>query len=136
MFVPDGFGTVAPYLTVHDADAYVAFLVAGLGGTHVGTSRRPDGGVANAQVVFGAGLTAATVMVTEAQDGFPAQTAALYLFVADADAAMAQAVAHGATETMAVADMPYGDRQGGVRDAWGNTWWVSQRLTAEPYSFD
>jgi PhnB protein len=34
---------------------------------------------------------------------------------------------------MKVADMPYGDRQGGVRDIAGNIWWVSQRLTAEPY---
>jgi PhnB protein len=34
---------------------------------------------------------------------------------------------------MEVADMPYGDRQGGVRDAWGNLWWISQRLVDAPY---
>ncbi|AIT05260.1 hypothetical protein MC45_01155 [Sphingomonas taxi] len=30
--------------------------------------------------------------------------------------------------------MPYGDRQGEVRDPAGNIWWVSQRTTADPYS--
>ena len=30
--------------------------------------------------------------------------------------------------------MPYGDRQGGVRDAHGNVWWISQRLVDAPYS--
>lgn len=35
---------------------------------------------------------------------------------------------------MEVADMPYGDRQGGIRDPHGNVWWVSQRLVHGPYS--
>jgi hypothetical protein len=35
---------------------------------------------------------------------------------------------------MDVDDMPYGDRQGGVRDPAGNIWWVSHRTTADPYS--
>jgi PhnB protein len=35
---------------------------------------------------------------------------------------------------MEVADMPYGDRQGGVEDPSGNIWWISQRLVEEPYS--
>ena len=42
---------------------------------------------------------------------------------------------HGATLEMAVADMPYGDRQGGVRDPWGNLWWISQRLVEAPYTY-
>jgi PhnB protein len=46
---------------------------------------------------------------------------------------MARAIAAGADRIMDVADMPYGDRQGGVRDLAGNIWWVSQRLTDKPY---
>ena len=34
---------------------------------------------------------------------------------------------------MDVADMPYGDRQGGVRDPHGNIWWISQRTVEAPY---
>ncbi len=59
--------------------------------------------------------------------------AAYYLYVADADAALQRALAAGATLEMAVGDMPYGDRQGGVRDAHGNLWWISQRTVEAPY---
>ena len=135
MFVPAGFATVAPYLVVEDAADYVDFLVAGLGGVHVGSSTDPDGRIANAQVRFGDGAAAATIMVSDATDAFPSGTAALYLYVADADATIAQAMAAGATAISPIADMPYGDRQGGVVDPWGMTWWVSQRLTAEAYDF-
>jgi uncharacterized glyoxalase superfamily protein PhnB len=30
-------------------------------------------------------------------------------------------------------DMPYGDRQAGVTDPFGNLWWISTRLVQEPY---
>jgi PhnB protein len=46
---------------------------------------------------------------------------------------MAAAEAAGGERIMDVADMPYGDRQGGIRDTSGNIWWVSQRLSAQPY---
>lgn len=136
MFVPAGFAIVAPYLVVEDAGEYVDFLVDGLGGVHVGTSADPDGRIANAQIRFGDGAGAATIMISDATDDFPPGTAALYLYVADADAAMARAVAAGATAISPVGDMLYGDRQGGVVDEWGTTWWISQRLTAAAYSFD
>jgi PhnB protein len=72
-------------------------------------------------------------MVSEASEKYPPMPASYYLYVENTDATMAQALAHGATLEMAVADMPYGDRQGGVRDTHGNIWWVSQRLVDGPY---
>lgn len=59
--------------------------------------------------------------------------ASCYLYVEDADAAMSRAIAAGATVIMDVADQPYQDRQGGVRDPCGNLWWISQRLVDGPY---
>jgi PhnB protein len=47
---------------------------------------------------------------------------------------MKRALENGATLEMEVADMPYGDRQGGVRDRHGNIWWISQRTVEEAYS--
>ena len=58
---------------------------------------------------------------------------AFYLYVEDADAAMKKAIDAGADLEMEVADMDYGDRQGGVRDPFGNIWWISQRLVNAPY---
>ena len=130
MYVPPGFATVTPYIFVDGAEAYVRFLIEGLGGTETVRTTRPDGRIANCQVALGN----ATVMVSEATSRFPPSRASFYLYVEDADAAMAQALAHGASLVMEVADMPYGDRQGGVDDPGGNIWWISQRLVEEPYS--
>jgi PhnB protein len=92
-------------------------------------TERPDGLIQNVQVQIGS----STVMVSEATPRYPAMCSACYLYVVDADAAMAQALAHDATLEMAVANMPYGDRQGGIKDAHGNIWWISQRLVDGPY---
>jgi PhnB protein len=125
---PPGFNTVTPYFFVKEAAAFVDFLTRGLGGVEI--LRHMDGErIANAQVRLGS----STVMVSEATPQFPAMAGSIYLYVEDAVAAMASAVAAGAVEIMAVQDMPYGDRQGGVRDRQGNIWWISQRLVDGPY---
>lgn len=130
MYIPPGFNTVTPYFFIEHAEGFVAFLVKGLGGTEVCRTMRPNGLVANVQVQLGT----ATVMVSEATEAFPAMASAYYLYAEDADLAMQRALDHGASLIMAVANMPYGDRQGGVRDAHGNLWWISQRLVKEPYT--
>jgi len=129
-YIPPGFGAVTPYFFVDDAPRFVAFLIDGLGGQEVLRSLRPDGKVANVQVA----LHGSTVMVSEASLAYPAMRSSYYLYVADAQATMRSALAHGASLEMEVADMPYGDRQGGVRDAHGNLWWISQRTVHAPYT--
>lgn len=129
MYVPEGFAVVTPYIFADGAEEYVRFLEAAFGAREIGRSSAPDGRIANCQLQF----STATIMVSEASAQFPASRAALYLYVGDADAAMMKAEEAGAEKIMDAADMPYGDRQGGVRDPSGNIWWVSQRLTADAY---
>jgi PhnB protein len=130
MYVPPGFHSVTPYFFVADADAFLAFLVAGLDAVEIHRTIGPDGRIANAQVQLGDAM----VMVSEASAAYPPMASAYYLYVADAHAAMQRALQHGGKLEMEVADMPYGDRQGGVRDAHGNIWWISQRIVEEPYT--
>lgn len=130
MYIPPGFNTVTPYFFVEDAERFIAFLVDGLDGEEVCRTMRADGRVQNVQVKLGT----STVMVSEASPRYPQMGGAFYLYVADADAAMQRALEHGARLEMAVGDMPYGDRQGGVRDGHGNLWWISQRTVEAPYS--
>ncbi|MBA2679314.1 MAG: VOC family protein [Ktedonobacteraceae bacterium] len=130
MYTPPGFTTITPYFFVKDAESFVEFLVNAFGGIEDLRSLRPDGRIANAQVRVGT----STVMVSEASVRYPPMAAPFYIYVEDADRAMAQAVAAGAALEMEVADMPYGDRQGGVKDSHGNIWWISQRLVHAPYS--
>lgn len=129
MYVPPGYGIVSPYLFVDDAVSYVAFLTTAFGAEEKDRTLRGDGRIANSQISFSGTM----IMLSEASPDYPASRAAHYLYVADADASMERAVAAGATEILAVADMPYEDRQGGVRDPAGNIWWISQRLVPGAY---
>ena len=128
MFIPPGFGTVAPYVFADDADRLVRFLVEGLGGEETCRTMRGDS-IANCQVAIGT----TTLMVSEASERFPAARSSFYLYVDNADKSMQRALDAGASLVMAVADMTYDDRQGGVSDPSGNLWWISQRLIEEPY---
>lgn len=128
MHIPPGFNTVAPYLFSDHAEALLTFLVEGLGGEEI-LRHVERGRIANAQVRLGT----STVMVSQSTAAYPAMPSSLYLYVEDADAAMARALSAGAVQVMAVADMPYQDRQGGIRDPGGNLWWLSQRLVDGPY---
>lgn len=130
MYIPPGFSTVTPYFFVADAEAFVRFLVQGLGGAETCRTMRPNGLILNVQVKLGT----STVMVTEATERYTPMASAYYLYIEDADASMQRALKHGAILEMDVSDMPYGDRQGGVKDPHGNIWWISQRTVHEPYT--
>ena len=129
MHIPEGFAQVAPYIFVDDANAYMDHLIDALGGMDAGRTMRDGDVLANGIVRFGA----ASIMISEAGRGFGPTYGTYYFYVQDADAAMARAVSYGMEKIMDVADMPYGDRQGGVKDRAGNVWWISQRLTDAPY---
>lgn len=129
MHVPPGFSRLAPYVFADGAGAYMDHLLAALDGVDEGRTVSPDGVLRNGQLRFGDN----SMMVSEASERYPASRSTFYLYVADCDAAVRRALDHGMELDMAAADMPYGDRQAGVRDRAGNIWWLSQRLTAEPY---
>src|SRR5690606_26036418 len=51
-----------------------------------------------------------------------------YVYMDDVDAALATAVAAGATQTMAAEDMFWGDRVGAVKDPYGFTWTLATHV--------
>ena len=128
MRLPPGFNTVTAYFFVNDANAYIDFLVKGLGGVEVMRHKNGDH-ITNAQVRLGE----STVMVSEASTEYPAMQSAHYLYVDDADASMNMALSAGAISIMEVENMPYNDRQGGIKDSHGIIWWLSERLVEGPY---
>lgn len=128
MNIPDGFARVTPYLFAENAVQYMDHLIGALGGEDGGRTMRDDT-LANGIVRFGD----ASIMISEAGRGLSPSQVTLYLYVEDADAAMTRALEHGMEKFMDVADMDYGDRQGGVTDKAGNIWWLSQRLEDKSY---
>ena len=127
--IPTGFTQLFPYIFAQNARAYLDFLTEGLDGEIVDIHASDDGIVRNAHIRFGD----TTIMVSEATDEQKASQGTYYLYVTDADAAMANALEAGGREIMPAGFRPYGERQGGVRDIQGNVWWLSQRLAPGGY---
>jgi PhnB protein len=121
---PPGYHTITPYLLVPDVDAQLDFVQKAFGATLTGQPQQRDGHVAHAEVQIGD----SRVMMGRAMAEWPAMPCMLYMYVDDADALHARALAAGATLVREVRDEPYGDRAGGVKDASGNQWWMAHRL--------
>ena len=51
--------------------------------------------------------------------------ASIYVYVEDVDAAYRRALEAGATSVAAPEDKPYQERGAGVKDSFGNTWWIA-----------
>lgn len=130
MYIPEGFGTVFPYIVVDQPMALIDFLVSVFGANIDGKTQMPDGRLANVRV----GIGSSKFMVGQAVgDGFKAAPAAYYIYVEDVDRTYASAIQKGAVSIFEPDDMPYGDRQAGVIDPTGNSWWISRRLIEAPY---
>jgi PhnB protein len=54
-----------------------------------------------------------------------ATTASVYLYVDDVDAAYKRAIEAGATSVSEPKDQPYQERNAGVRDSFGNIWYIA-----------
>lgn len=119
--VRHGFGTVRPYL--YGAPALRDFVRTVFDATELESVDGGDGG-AHVEMQIGD-----AVVVLEVGHRFPPgseQTrSSIYVYVPDVDAAYARALAAGATSIGAPEDKPYGERGAGVRDAFGNTWWIA-----------
>jgi PhnB protein len=121
--IPDGYHSLTPYLVVPDAAGLVEFLKRAFDGKEVTCMKRPDGTVGHAEVRLGDSL----VMISQARGEWQPMPTALYFYVPDVDATYRRALQAGATSLMEPADQFYGDRNGGVKDPAGNSWWIATR---------
>jgi PhnB protein len=128
--IPKDHHTVTPYLVLHDAAKFLDFAKQAFGASEIARHGRPDGTVMHAEMRIGDSV----IMIGGAQD--KPQTAMLHLYVPDCDASYERAIKAGAKSLREPADQFYGDRSGGVEDAWGNTWWFAthkEDLTSEEF---
>jgi PhnB protein len=121
-FIPDGYHTVTPYLTVRNAPKVIEFLMQAFGAklSH-DAIKRPDGSIMHAQVTIGD----SHVMIAEENEMAKATVSTLYVYVPDVDSVYQQAIKAGGSNVMEPMDMFYGDRGGGVRDPSGNSWFIA-----------
>ncbi len=65
------------------------------------------------------------LMIGGAREAAAVKPAVFYLYVPDTDALYQRALAAGGISLMEPADQFYGDRNAGVQDPLGNTWWIA-----------
>ncbi|MEA2453423.1 MAG: PhnB protein [Actinomycetota bacterium] len=124
--IPDEYGNVTPYLVVEGAEELLGFLQNTFGATIRGGDymRGPDGKIGHAEVEIGNSI----VMLADVPPEGEAMRAMLNVYVEDCDATYKKALAAGAESVREPEDQFYGDRGGGVKDKWGNQWYISTHI--------
>lgn len=123
-YIPEGLHNVNAYLHPLRAPAMIDFLTKAFGAREEARYQSPDGVVHHARVKIGD----AVVEMGEAQGVYQPMASMFYLYVEDCDALYARAMSAGATSLSAPVDHPYGDRSGGVRDPFGNQWFIATHI--------
>jgi PhnB protein len=123
-FIPEGYPQVSPYLIVDEPAALIEFIKAVFGATEIRRHEDDKGRIAHAEMRIGDSV----VMMGGANEQWPAQPAALYVYVEDTDAAYQRGLVAGATSLQEPADQFYGDRSAGVRDRFGNQWFIGTHI--------
>ena len=118
-----GFHTIAPYIIVPRAVEFIDFLKVAFGGMERFRVPREPGSesIMHAEVAIGN----STIELADANEQFSAAPMAIHLYFDDADAVYTRAIEAGATSIYEVGDHVSGDRQGAVRDPFGNVWYIA-----------
>ena len=127
--IPEGYHTVTPYLTLRDAAGAIEFYKKAFGAMEIFRMNSPDGTVGHAELKIGDSIIMLSEENPKGECRSPASlngtTTSLFLYVEDVDATFNQAVRAGATVSMPVTDMFWGDRHGQVSDPFGHRWSIA-----------
>jgi uncharacterized glyoxalase superfamily protein PhnB len=122
--LPDGYGTVTPWVISRDTARLIDFVVEAFDAGEIARVLNPDGTIGHAEVRIGDSV----VMMFDGRPEWSDTPAFLRLYVADADDTFRRALAAGAEPVTEVTELWWGDRVGRVRDPLGNVWWVQDRV--------
>jgi PhnB protein len=134
--IPEGYHTVSPYLAVDDASAAIDFYQRAFGATERGRMPAPGGKIGHAELQIGDSIVMLSDQFPQSTTKPPKElggtTTSMFLYVEDVDAVVQQAVDAGATLTMPVDNMFWGDRFGGVTDPFGHQWQIATHVEDVP----
>ena len=120
MEIPKGHQVVMPYLIMDGASRFIDYIE-NVFDAELTYGSKSDGeltGHCEAQI------GGSTIMFSNCRGEWPPVTANMFVYVKDADAAFARAIDSGGSTVMELADQDYG-RSGGVKDPFGNVWWIT-----------
>lgn len=130
--IPDGFHSLSPYLVCKGAREAIEFYKQAFGAEEQFRLNGPNDSVVHCCLRIGDSPLMLTDECPQMQAFGPGHLGGtpvtIHLSVADADAAVAKAVAAGATLVMPVTEMFWGARYGVLKDPFGHSWSVATQV--------
>lgn len=132
--IPPGAHTITPHLVVRNASEAIDFYVKAFGAEVVYRMAMPNGAIGHAELKIGDSLL---YLADEFPDhnclsplglGITSSPVSIHLYVEDAEATFKQATDAGATATMPVQKMFWGDLFGKLRDPYGHEWSIATHV--------
>ena len=130
--IPDGMHSLTPHLVCRGAAAAIDFYGRAFDAIEQFRLPGPDGRLVHACVLIG---DSQLFLVDEMPEhgalgprALKGSPVTIHLQVQDADATFARAVQAGATVSMPLADMFWGDRYGRVTDPFGHSWSIATHV--------
>jgi PhnB protein len=123
--IPKGFQSVTPYFTISGAENFLTFLQEAFDAEIVDRHDRENGDLWHAAIK----IYDSMIEASEATSEYTSKPLSIHLYVPDTDAMYARAIAAGGKSLYEPADMPYGERSGGVEDPCGNSWYIATQIS-------
>ena len=127
-YMPKGLHNVNPYLHPRRAEPLINFLKRAFGAQEIMKYVSPDGVVNHAEIRVGDSV----VEMGEAHGKYETMPAMFYVYVPNVEAVYQRALAAGAKSFQEPTDQPYGDRNAGVQDNFGNKWYIATHIQDMP----
>jgi len=121
--IPENYQTITPYLIIKDAPSFIQFMKTVFNAEIINKHMRDENTIMHAELKIGNSM----VMLADSTLQYPPANANLFIYVEDADATYKKAVDNGASTVTELANQSYG-RSGGIKDSFGNTWWITAVL--------
>jgi PhnB protein len=130
--VPEGASAIIPRLFCRDVAAEIEFCKAAFGAEEVIRRADPDGRIIHALLK----ISGAMLMLEGEYPTLPSRCpqidgtspVVIYLYLADCDSALEQALKAGARVLVPLQDQFWGDRMGWIMDSEGHVWTVATRI--------
>jgi PhnB protein len=121
--IPEGYQAVTPYLIVENANAFIEFVQKVFNAELLNKHIRDENIIMHAEIKIGNSI----IMFADSTQQYPPQPAGFFIYVDSADETYKTAFNNNAVTVTEISDQSYG-RSGGVKDAFGNTWWITSLI--------
>jgi uncharacterized glyoxalase superfamily protein PhnB len=132
--IPDGFHTITPHLIIKGVSKAIDFYKKAFGAEEIHCLSTPDGRILHAHIKIGdSNIFLADEFPEAGCGGLSPQSlknshATMHIYVTDVDTVFERAVTAGATVTMPVQNMFWGDRYGQIVDPFGQPWSIGTHI--------